>query len=69
MKEEVKSLLSFDNCEEAEATFVDDESCDITDELVYDENRWPKEEPTGYSFKGKKRIFIKVVENVNEKRE
>ena len=58
-----QSLLNFDNCEEAEATFVDDDSTDISDELIYDENRWPKENPTGYSFKGKKRLFLKVVEN------
>ena len=60
---EPKPLLIFDNCDEAEVTFVDDDSPDITDELVYDENCWPKENPTGYSFKGKKRVFIKVVEN------
>ena len=58
-----QSLLKFDNCEEAEDTFVDDDSTDISDELIYDENRWPKENPTGYSFKGKKRLFLKVVEN------
>ena len=56
-------FLKFDDCEEAEATFVDDDSPDVSDELIYDENRWPKEYPTGYSFKGKKRLFLKVVEN------
>ena len=55
--------MDFKNCEEVEETFVDDDSPDITEELVYDEHRWPKENPNGYSFKGKKRIFLKVVEN------
>ena len=58
-----QTLLKFDSCEETEATFVDDDSPDTSDELIYDENRWPKENPTGYSFKGKKRLFLKVVEN------
>ena len=60
---ETKAEMNFDNCDEVEATFVDDDSPDITDELVYDEHQWPKENPNGYSFKGKKRIFLKVVEN------
>ena len=60
---ETKALMNFDNRDEVESTFVDDGSPDITDELVYEENRWPNENSTSYSFKGKKRIFLKVVEN------
>ena len=63
VESKAETLLKFDKCEEVEATFVDEDAPDVSDELVYDENRWPKENPTGYSFKGKKRIFLKVVEN------
>ena len=63
---ESPTLLKFDPSEEAEDTFVndDDDSPDISEELRYEENRWPKENPTGYSFKGKKRPFVKIVENM-----
>ena len=32
---------------------------------MYEKHRWPKNDPspTGFSFKGKRRSFIKVVEN------
>ena len=40
---ETKALMNFDNRDEVESTFVDDGSPDITDESVYEENRWPKE--------------------------
>ena len=53
--------------DEAEVTFADDES-DIPKEieLQYDENFWRKEddEPTGYTYKGKKKVFVKAVENI-----
>ena len=60
-----KFLLNIENNDEAEDTFADDDACDIKDELVYEEHRWPKNDtfPTGFSFKGKRRSFIKVVEH------
>ena len=33
--------------------------------MEYEEHSWPvDEDPTGFSYKGKKRIFIKAVENL-----
>ena len=63
---ESQNLFKLDTSEEDEDAFVDteDESSDISDDLRYEENSWPKDNPTGYSFKGKKRPFIKVVENI-----
>ena len=63
---ETQILFKLEPSEEAEDTFVndDDDSPDISEELRYEENRWPKENPTGYSFKGKKRPFVKIVENM-----
>ena len=45
---------------------IEDDELDISDPpeyCEYDENAWPDnaEEPTGFSFKGKKRVFIKAV--------
>ena len=65
-----KFLLNIENNDEAEDTFADDDACQVNDALVYEEHSWPKNDPspTGFSFKGKKRPFIKVVvENINEK--
>ena len=63
---ESQNLFKLDTSEEDEDAFVDteDESSDISDDLRYEENSWPKDNPTGYSLKGKKRLFIKVVENI-----
>ena len=57
-------ILNLDVCDEAEATFVDDDTCDVIDDMVYNENSWPKEDPSGFSFKGKKKLFAKAVENI-----
>ena len=50
-----------------EATFPDDKS-DIEDEpdQQYEVNYWRKEEdiPTGFTFKSKKKIFVKAVDNI-----
>ena len=55
---------------EIEDTFAHDES-DIKDEnddpsLHYEENFWPKEDedPSGYTFKSKRKVFSKAVENL-----
>ena len=63
--EDEKFLMNIEN-DEADETFADDDDCDVIDQLVYEEHRWPKNEPTstGFSFKGKKRPFIKLVENL-----
>ena len=55
--------------DEAEITFVEDEEDDVQEEVetYYEENFWPKDEkenPCGFTFKGKKKIFNKAVENV-----
>ena len=51
--------------EDAEVTFANDD-CDVSEEVdvQYEENFWHKDEdePTGY--KGKKKIFVKAVENI-----
>ena len=57
-------VLNMDVCDEVEATFVDDDSCDVKDDMGYNENSWPKEHPSGFSFKGKKKLFVKAVENI-----
>ena len=57
-------VLNMDVCDEVEATFVDDDSCDVKDDMGYNENSWPKEDPSGFSFKGKKKLFVKAVENI-----
>ena len=59
-----EELLKFDNNEEVEATFIDDEITDTSEERICDESSWPKDDPSGYSFKGKKRTFLKIVENL-----
>ena len=48
---------------------IEDDELDTSDPpeyCEYEENSWPDnaEEPTGFSYKGKKRVFIKAVENV-----
>ena len=57
--------------DEAEITFVEDEEDDLQDvqeevETYYEENFWPKDdkESCGFTFKGKKKIFNKAVENL-----
>ena len=54
----------------AEATFPDDSS-DIKEEAdqQYEVNYWRKEEevPTGYTFKSKKKIFVKAVDSIKIK--
>ena len=54
----------------AEATFPDDSS-DIKEEAdqQYEVNYWRKEEevPTGFTFKSKKKIFVKAVDNIKIK--
>ena len=53
-----------------EATFPDDKS-DIEEEpdQQYEVNYWRKEEdiPTGFTFKSKKKIFVKAVDNIKIK--
>ena len=54
--------------DEADISFVEDED-DVQEEVeaYYEENFWPKDEkekPCGFTFKGKKKIFNKAVENV-----
>ena len=53
--------------EEAEITFANDDSdVPVELDLKYEENYWHKDddEPTGYTYKGKKKIFVKAVENI-----
>ena len=57
-------VFKFDICEEAENTFVDDDTTDVSTELRYEENHWPKEDPSGFSFKGKNKQFQRIVENL-----
>ena len=32
--------------------------------MKYDENCWPKEDPSGFRFKGKKKMFVKAAERI-----
>ena len=41
---------------QVEDTFVEDDSCDVNGDMKYDENCWPKEDPSGFRFKGKEKI-------------
>ena len=59
---EMKNLITIDNCNEVEDTFVADDECDLKEQNSYEENCWPKEDPSGFSFKGKKRAFLKTVD-------
>ena len=58
---ETNPLFKIDINDEVESTFADDDTCDIQDDIVYEEHRWPKEDSIGYSFKGKKKPFLKAV--------
>ena len=40
----------------------DDDNAEVS--RVYDEHSWPEDEPTGYSFKGKKKMIIKAFESL-----
>ena len=66
MGEETKDIIFLEN-EETEVTFAHGES-DIQEDvdLQYEENWWNKEddEPSGFTYKGKKKVFVKAVENV-----
>ena len=42
------TLLTMDNSDEVENTFVDDNACDVKDQNCYEENSWPKEDPSGF---------------------
>ena len=69
MSEETKkTMMKIENSEEAECTFVDDEtSTDVDQEdspKEYDEHSWPEEDPTGFTYKGKRKIFTKAVEKI-----
>ena len=52
------------NTEEAEENFPDDDDNTEVEEMIYRENCWPSKEPTGFTYKSKKSIFIKAVENL-----
>ena len=56
--------FSVDMNKQVEDTFVDDDSCDVNDDMKYDENCWPKEDPSGFRFKGKKKMFVKAAERI-----
>ena len=62
-QEDIESLMKIDNYVDTEEVFEED---DTSEELsrVYDEHSWPEDDPTGYSFKGKKKLFIKAVESL-----
>ena len=57
---EQKFPMKIENSDEAEITFADDETCDINEQRFYDENSWPTEDPSGFSFKGKKELSSKL---------
>ena len=61
---EVNPLFKIDISDEVENTFAEDDVCDIEDDIGYEEHRWPKEHSTGYSYKGKKKVFLKAVETL-----
>ena len=64
MKQEDKiPMLRIEDVDEAEVTFADDDTC-VNVEKMYEENSWPADCPTGFSFKGKKRGFVKAVDNL-----
>ena len=64
MADEKKISLNFDNCQEAEEAFVDDDDqTEMLDDIKFEENQWPKDNPSNFSFKGKNRIFLKAVEH------
>ena len=49
--DDMNPFFKIDIIEEAEDTFVDDDSCDTQDDIVYEEHRWPLEDSIGFSFK------------------
>ena len=51
------------NTEEAEENFPDDDDNTEVEEMIKRKNCWPSKEPTGFTYKSKKSIFIKAVEN------
>ena len=60
-----QNLVVFDDINEVEDTFLgDDESTTVDDSPIYEDNHWPKENPNGFSFKGKKPAFVKVCETI-----
>ena len=59
-----KTVFQIEKSEEAEATFTGDDDCDVEDDIVYHESRWPKEDSSGFTFKGKKKLFVKAVESL-----
>ena len=63
---EEKEFFDFVYDEAEDASAHDDSDIKEEVELQYDENFWPKQadEPTGFTYKGKKKIFVKAVENV-----
>ena len=65
IKSEIDDILRFDDINEVEDTFFDDEdSIENHQTVIYVENQWPKEDPTGFSFKSKKRAFDRVCETL-----
>ena len=59
-----KMPLSLHDVNEAEETFIEDDESAGDDIPFYDENQWPKESPNGFSFKGKKRPFLRICEGL-----
>ena len=61
---ESNKLLNLYDVNEAEEIFIEDDESVENDSPKYDENQWPKDNPNGFSFKGKKRQFLRVCESL-----
>ena len=63
-QEEIESLMQMSNYFDADEDFKEDDDTNADVSRAYDEHSWPVDEPTGYSYKGKKKLFIKAVESL-----
>ena len=63
-QEEIDSLMQMANYFDAEEDFKEDDDTNANVSRAYDEHSWPVDAPTGYSYKGKKKLFIKAVESL-----
>ena len=63
--EDVEAFMKIENYVDVEDNDpVDDDDVNVELSKAYDEHSWPDDRPTGYSYKGKKKCFIKAVESL-----
>ena len=62
--EDIECLLNIENYFDVEESFEGDDDKNTDLSRLYDEHSWPEDVPTGYSYKGKKKPFVKAVEGL-----